>query len=137
MVFVAVGVEVRARFWAEIDAGASVAAASRAAGVTPYSGYEWMRAAGRQLPSGRGQGRPKSAHTRELFWDGLRRGLTVTAAARAAGVSKACGMTWFKQAGGVRPTTIKGQYIRRMAITTTMGPGIRLNVAEAQAMRAA
>ncbi|MBN1399992.1 MAG: 50S ribosomal protein L1 [Anaerolineae bacterium] len=37
----------------------------------------------------------------------------------------------------VRPTTIKGQYIRRMAITTTMGPGIRLNVAEAQAMRAA
>jgi large subunit ribosomal protein L1 len=37
----------------------------------------------------------------------------------------------------VRPATVKGQYIRRMAITTTMGPGIRLNVAEAQAMRAA
>jgi large subunit ribosomal protein L1 len=37
----------------------------------------------------------------------------------------------------VRPATVKGQYIRRLTITTTMGPGIHLNVAEAQAMRAA
>ncbi|WP_442902835.1 helix-turn-helix domain-containing protein [Gordonia sp. 852002-50395_SCH5434458] len=68
-----------------------------------------MHAAGRALPSGRGQGRPKSVRTREVFWAGLREGLTVAASARAAGVSKRAGQDWFKQAGGVRPVTINPQ----------------------------
>ena len=101
--------EVCRGFWEAIDAGGSVTEASRAVGVSPYTGYAWMHAAGRALPSGRGQGRPKSAQTREVFWAGLREGLTVAAAARAAGVSKRAGQDWFKQAGGVRPVTINPQ----------------------------
>lgn len=33
-----------------------------------------------------------------------------------------------------RPASLKGQYIRRVTITTTMGPGIRLDVPAAQSM---
>src|SRR5215210_7494145 len=37
------------------------------------------------------------------FWTGLRRGLTVKAAAGAAGVSRRTGWSWLAEAGGVRP----------------------------------
>ena len=33
-----------------------------------------------------------------------------------------------------RPATVKGSYIRRVTLTTTMGPGIRLDPVQAQAM---
>jgi large subunit ribosomal protein L1 len=33
-----------------------------------------------------------------------------------------------------RPATVKGTYIRRVTLTTTMGPGIRLDPVQAQAM---
>ena len=36
-----------------------------------------------------------------------------------------------------RPAAVKGQYIRRLTLTTTMGPAIRIDVAEAAAARAA
>jgi len=34
-----------------------------------------------------------------------------------------------------RPATVKGQYIRRITITTTMGPGLTLDLTEAQNLR--
>jgi large subunit ribosomal protein L1 len=34
-----------------------------------------------------------------------------------------------------RPATVKGSYIKHMAITTTMGPGIKLDVTAAQSVR--
>ena len=34
-----------------------------------------------------------------------------------------------------RPASVKGQYILRMTLTSTMGPGVRIDVAEAQALR--
>ena len=112
-----VGEDLRARFWSEIEAGASVVAAARSIGVSSFTGYTWMHSAGRSLPSGRGQGRVKSAEVHEQFWSGLRRGLTVAGAARTAGVSKKAGQRWFKQAGGVRPVTIDAD------LEATVAPG--------------
>jgi large subunit ribosomal protein L1 len=36
-----------------------------------------------------------------------------------------------------RPAAVRGQYILRMTLTSTMGPGVRLDVAEARELRAA
>ena len=36
-----------------------------------------------------------------------------------------------------KPAGAKGQYIRKMTLTTTMGPGIKVNVAEAQTLKTA
>jgi len=36
-----------------------------------------------------------------------------------------------------KPATAKGQYIRKITLTTTMGPGIKVDVAEAQALKTA
>lgn len=37
----------------------------------------------------------------------------------------------------VKPAAAKGQYIRKITLTTTMGPGIKVDVVEAQALKAA
>jgi len=36
-----------------------------------------------------------------------------------------------------KPATAKGQYIKKITLTTTMGPGIKVDVAEAQALKTA
>jgi len=36
-----------------------------------------------------------------------------------------------------KPAVAKGQYIRKITLTTTMGPGIKVNVVEAQALKTA
>ena len=96
-------------FWIQLRAGVSVVVASRAAGVLPQTGYRWLAEAGGPSAFGRprGLGRPwggrMSEEVREVFGAGLRRGLTVPAAARAVGVSKATGYAWLAEAGGVQP----------------------------------
>lgn len=37
----------------------------------------------------------------------------------------------------VKPAAAKGQYVRKITLTTTMGPGIKVDVVEAQALKAA
>lgn len=44
---------------------------------------------------------------RSVFWDGLTRGWSIKASARAAGCSPAAGRKWIKQAGGVKPRLVK------------------------------
>jgi large subunit ribosomal protein L1 len=36
-----------------------------------------------------------------------------------------------------KPATAKGQYIRKITLTTTMGPGIKVDVAQAQELKTA
>jgi large subunit ribosomal protein L1 len=36
-----------------------------------------------------------------------------------------------------RPASFRGQYIKNMVLTTTMGPGIKLDLPEALALKAA
>jgi len=97
-------------FWIELRAGATVMVASRSVGVSHFTGYRWVAEAGGPGVVGldrSGPGRPwggrKSDEVRDLFWAGLRRGATVHAAARAAGVAKDTGRAWLDEAGGVRP----------------------------------
>ena len=96
-------------FWIELRAGASVATASQAAGVSYFTGYRWLAEAGGPdgLGLARTRGRPWGGRTceevRDVFWAGLRRGATITAAARAAGVARQTGAAWLTEAGGVRP----------------------------------
>jgi len=97
-------------FWVELRAGASVLVASRSVGVSDFTGYRWIAEAGGPAAVGlqrSGAGRPwggrKSDEVRDLFWAGLRRGATVHAASRAAGVVKDTGKAWLDEAGGVRP----------------------------------
>jgi len=97
-------------FWIELRAGATVMGASRSVGVSHFTGYRWVAEAGgpdvvgleRSGPGGPWGGRT-SDEVRDLFWAGLRRGATVGAAARAAGVAHATGRAWLDEAGGVRP----------------------------------
>ncbi|HSO52020.1 MAG TPA: IS30 family transposase, partial [Actinomycetes bacterium] len=99
-------------FWIELQAGASVATASQAAGVSYFTGYRWLAEAGGPDALGLAgtRGRPwggrKSEEVRDVFWAGLRRGATITAAARAAGVARQTGAAWLTEAGGVRPRVI-------------------------------
>jgi IS30 family transposase len=97
-------------FWIEVRAGVSVKVASRVAGVSQFTGYRWLAEAGGPDALGlvrRGSGRPWGGRlrveVREQFWAGLRRGCSLAAAARAAGVSRATGRGWLNEAGGVRP----------------------------------
>jgi transposase, IS30 family len=100
------------RFWIELQAGASVAAASQAVGVSWFTGYRWLAEAGGPdaLGLARSRGRPwggrKSEEVRDVFWAELRRGATIAAAARAAGVARQTGSVWLSEAGGVRPRVI-------------------------------
>ena len=96
-------------FWVELRAGATVPAASHAVGVSHWTGYRWLGEIGGPAALGveRRKGRPwggrSSEEIRDRFWAGLRRGNTVSAAARSAGVSKNTGYQWLIEAGGVRP----------------------------------
>ena len=100
------------RFWIELQAGASVATASQAVGVSHFTGYRWLAEAGGPDALGMAgtRGRPwggrKSEGVRDVFWAELRRGATITAAARAAGVARQTGAAWLTEAGGVRPRVI-------------------------------
>ena len=100
------------RFWIELQAGASVAAASQAVGVSHFTGYRWLAEArgpdalGMAGTRGRPWGGRKSEEVRDVFWAELRRGATITAAARAAGVARQTGAAWLTEAGGVRPRVI-------------------------------
>jgi IS30 family transposase len=99
-------------FWTVLGAGASVSGASRAVGVSPGTGYRWVSERGGPAVVGvaRRTGRPRGGRTvdtvRDRFWGSLRRGSTVAAASRAAGVSKRSGGRWLAEAGGVRPSVV-------------------------------
>ena len=99
-------------FWAGLRAGATVPAASQAVGVSHWTGYRWLAEVGGPAALGveRTRGRPWGGRlcesVRDLFWAELRRGSTVAAAARAAGVSRPTGYTWLAEAGGVRPPVV-------------------------------
>jgi IS30 family transposase len=99
-------------FWTELRAGATVLAASRAVGVSQWTGYRWLTEIGGPAVLGveRRRGRPWggrfSEPVRDEFWAELRLGSTVAAAARAAGVSKHTGYAWLTEAGGVRPPIV-------------------------------
>ncbi len=97
-------------FWARVRAGVSVTEAAHAMGVAHSVGYRWVHEAGGPGAVGapaRRRGRPWGGRygprVRAGFFDGLRRGLSVTAASAAAGVSHYTGRVWLDQAGGVRP----------------------------------
>jgi transposase, IS30 family len=113
-------------FWAQLRAGVSVVVASQAAGVSPQTGYRWLAEAGGPSVFGRprGLGRPwggrLSVEVREVFWAGLRRGLTVPAAAYTVGVSKATGYTWLAEANGVRPCVMNPE----LEAVVTAGSGV-------------
>jgi transposase, IS30 family len=114
-------------FWIELRAGASVATASQAAGVSHFTGYRWLAEVGGPAAlglEGTGVGRPwggrKGVAVRDVFWAGLRRGATITAAARAAGVARQTGAAWLTEAGGVRPRGIDPE----LEATVTPGSGL-------------
>jgi IS30 family transposase len=113
-------------FWAELRAGATVPAASRAVGVSQWTGYRWLTEIGGPAALGveRRRGRPwggrASETVRDEFWAGLRRGSTVPAAARAAGVSKPTGYAWLTEAGGVRPPIVNPE----LEAAVTAGRGV-------------
>ena len=97
-------------FWVLLRAGVGVSMAAGEVGVSVKTGYRWLAAAGGPAAVGfeRGKGgRPDggriSEEIRDQFWAQLRRGATISAAARAAGVSHQTGGVWLKEAGGVRP----------------------------------
>jgi transposase, IS30 family len=97
-------------FWVVLRAGATVAAAARAAGVSQWTGYRWLDEAGGPAAVGlerRGRGRPWGGRcgeeVHEAFWAELRLGSTIAGAARVAGVARATGTAWLAEAGGVRP----------------------------------
>src|SRR6476661_558207 len=113
-------------FWTELRAGATVPAASRAVGVSKWTGYSWLTEIGGPAVLGveRRRGRPWGGRAgeavRDAFWAGLRRGSTVPAAARAAGVSKQTGYAWLTEAGGVRPPIVNPEL--EAAVTAGSGP---------------
>jgi IS30 family transposase len=110
-------------FWVQVRAGATVVAASRAVGVSYWTGYRWLAEAGGPAAFGveRVLGRPwgggKNEGVRNRFWAELRRGATITAASQAAGVARQTGSVWLKQAGGVRPR------VNNPELEATVSPG--------------
>jgi IS30 family transposase len=100
-------------FWVQLWAGVNVVGASRAVGVSHWTGYRWLAEVGGPAALGlewAGFGRPwgggRSEEVRDVFWAELRRGATITAASRAAGVARQTGAAWLTEAGGVRPRVI-------------------------------
>jgi transposase, IS30 family len=114
-------------FWVQLWAGATVLTASRAVGVSHYTGYRWLAEVGGPAALGlerKGGGRPwggrRSDEVRDVFWAELRRGGTITAASEAAGVARPTGSAWLKEAGGVRPRVTNPEL--EAAITPGSGP---------------
>ena len=114
-------------FWVELRAGAGVAAASRTAGVSRFTGYRWLVEGGGWAAlgvSGSGAGRPRggrmSEAVRGLFWAELGRGSTIAAAARAAGVARRTGHAWLVEGGGVRPRVVNPE----LEAVVTSGAGV-------------
>jgi IS30 family transposase len=96
-------------FWVQLWAGVNVVGASRAVGVSHWTGYRWLAEVGGPAALGlewTGCGRPwggrKSEEVRDVFWAELRRGATIAAASRLAGVARRTGAAWLTEAGGVR-----------------------------------
>ncbi len=60
-------------------------------------------------------GRPAAPRALQaLFWEGMRSGLGIAEAGRAAGVGQALAFKWFGQAGGVKsngPRPAGGRYL--------------------------
>ena len=113
-------------FWVELRAGVNVVDASRAVGVSHYTGYCWLAEVGGRAALGlepKGGGRPwggrKSEEVRDVFWAGLRRGATISAASEVAGVARRTGSAWLKEAGGVRPRVTNPE----LEATITPGSG--------------
>jgi IS30 family transposase len=113
-------------FWIKLRAGASVATASRAVGVSHFTGYRWLAEVGGPAALGlerKGGGRPwggrKCGEVRDVFWAELRRGVTITAASGAAGLARRSGSAWLKEAGGVRPRVTNPE----LEATITPGSG--------------
>jgi IS30 family transposase len=114
-------------FWVQVRAGGSVRTASRAVGVSHWTGYRWLAEVGGPAALGlerKGAGRPwggrMSEEVRDRFWAELRRGATITAASEAAGVARETGSVWLKQAGGVRPRVSNPE----LEATITPGSGV-------------
>ena len=67
-----------------------------------------------------GAGRPALPRdVRVAFWDGVRVGLGVPEAAAAAGVARATGQAWVREAGGVKgngPAVVSGRFLARCAL---------------------
>jgi IS30 family transposase len=72
----------------------------------------------------RGAGRPKGGQlpesVQDVFWANLRLGVSLTAAARAAGVSRSTGGVWLAEAGGVRPRVVNP--VLEAAVRPGVGP---------------
>ena len=63
-------------------------------------------------PALRSPGHPGVSHKRwrqQRFWEAIARGRSSYAAADDAGVSPAVGSRWFREAGGMRPSTLDGE----------------------------
>jgi IS30 family transposase len=77
-------------------------------------------------------GRPGLRPVRLAFWEGIRAGLTVEEAGRAAGVSHECARQWFVKAGGVTsngPGPVSGRYLsmaerEEIAVGRAAGQGV-------------
>jgi transposase, IS30 family len=114
-------------FWIELRAGVSVTTASHAVGVSDFTGYRWLAEAGGPDALGlerSGLGRPWGGRigeaVRDAFWAELRRGATIAAASRAAGVAKQTGRAWLVEAGGVRPRVVNPE----LEAAATAGAGV-------------
>ena len=87
-------------------------------------------------PAMRSPGRPPAAHRehRQLFWAAIARGVASEDAGVEAGVSPAVGSRWFREGGGMSPSSIKvshsGRYLsfaerEEIAICHAYGFGVR------------
>ncbi len=94
---------VRERFLEAVNSGLSPTAAATVAGVHGATGRAWAKAAGYHT-NPKHYGIRYSQATRDVFWEAMHSGATVTEAAVAAGVSEHTGRRWVDQAGYVPRT---------------------------------
>ena len=86
-------------------------------------------------PPMRSPGRPEAGRRehRQRFWEGIARGLSSEEAGVAAGVSPAVGTRWFRESGGMEPSTLRplsGRYLsfverEEIALLHARGCGVR------------
>ena len=92
--------EVRARFFAARERGASVPEAATEVGIDPSTGADWARYARLGIVPAQ-NGRKLTPEHEELFWQGLEAGLSIRAATGAIGASEITGRRWLEKAGGM------------------------------------